>query len=401
MGIKQLFKFISENAPKAVTVQKMENYTGRTLAIDASTCIYQFLIAVRSGADNQFSNLTNDAGEVTSHITGFLSRTIRMLEAGIKPVYVFDGKPPDFKLAELELRRERKEKAEEDVKAAAEAGDQDALLKATKRTVRADKKMNEDAKKLLRLLGCPVVDAPSEAEATCAALAKSGKVYAAVTEDMDVLTFGTPRMVKNLFSTLNSGASGSGKGGPKEAKPVVEVDLAVALEQLDISMDQFIDFCILCGCDYCGTIRGVGPAGAFKSIAELKSIEEVVMATDVSKLPEGWEYAQARQLFLHPEVSDAAAVNTELAEPDYDGLRKFLVEDNQFSADRIEKQLDRLRACRKQKTQMRLDNFFTLGKKEIKENEKFDPFASKRAAGGASGPAAKKQKTASSVKRKN
>lgn len=380
MGIKQLFKFISENAPKAVTVQKMENYTGRTLAIDASTCIYQFLIAVRAGADNQYNNLTNEAGEVTSHITGFLSRTIRMLEAGLKPVYVFDGKPPEFKLAELELRRERKEKAEEDVKIAVESGDQEALLKATKRTVRASQKMNDDAKKLIRLLGCPVVDAPSEAEATCAALAKNGKVYAAVTEDMDVLTFGTPRMVKNLFSTLQ-GASTAGKPG-KEAKPVVEIDLAIALEQLNITMDQFVDFCIMCGCDYCGTIRGVGPAGAFKSIAELKTIEAIAEATDPAKLPEGWHYAQARELFRNPEVT--IDVSTELTEPDYDGLRKFLVEENQFGADRVEKQLDRLRACRKQKTQMRLDNFFTVGKKEVKENEKFDPFKKSAA------PAAKK-----------
>jgi len=383
MGIKQLFKFISENAPKAVTVQKMENYTGRTLAIDASTCIYQFLIAVRAGADNQYNNLTNEAGEVTSHITGFLSRTIRMLEAGLKPVYVFDGKPPEFKQGELELRRERKEKAEEEVKLATEAGDQDALLKATKRTVRASQKMNDDAKKLLRLLGCPVVDAPSEAEATCAALAKAGKVYAAVTEDMDVMTFGTPRMVKNLFSTLQ-GTAAAGKS--KEAKPVVEVDLAIALQQLDISMDQFVDFCILCGCDYCGTIRGVGPAGAFKSIAEFKTIEAVAAATDPGKLPEVWQFAQARELFRNPEVT--TEVDTELTEPDYDGLRKFLIDENQFASDRVEKQIERLKACRKQKTQMRLDNFFTVGKKEVKENEKFDPF--KRSAGKIAAPAVKK-----------
>ena len=386
MGIKQLFKLISENAPKAVTIQKMESYTGRTLAIDASTCLYQFLIAVRAGADNQYASLTNEAGEVTSHITGFLSRTIRLLEAGVKPVYVFDGKPPEFKTGELELRRERKEQAEEDVKKAVESGDQDALLKATKRTVRASQKMNDDAKKLLRLIGCPVVDAPSEAEATCAALAKSGKVFASVTEDMDVLCFGTPKMVKNLFSTLQGSSSGNAN---KDARPVVEIDLSIALEQLNVTMEQFVDFCIMCGCDYCGTIRGVGPAGAFKSIAELKNIEAVVEATDPAKIPENWPFAQARELFKNPDVT--IDVNTELTEPDYEGLHKFLVEENQFSAERVGKQLDRLRAVRKQKTQMRLDNFFTVGKKEIRENDKFDPFASKRGNAG-SGPAAKKSR---------
>ncbi|KAF4711357.1 hypothetical protein FOZ63_028272, partial [Perkinsus olseni] len=82
MGIKQLFKFVSENAPKSVSEQKMENYTGRSLALDASMCLYQFLIAVRLGGDNQHVNLTNAAGDVTSHISGFVTRTLRMMEAG-------------------------------------------------------------------------------------------------------------------------------------------------------------------------------------------------------------------------------------------------------------------------------------------------------------------------------
>jgi flap endonuclease-1 len=82
----------------------------------------------------------------------------------------------------------------------------------------------------------------------------------------------------------------------------------------------------------------------------------------------------------------------ELTEPDYDGLRKFLIEENQFGADRVEKQIERLKACRKQQTQMRLDNCFSIGKKEIKENEKFDPFASKRSAPGPSSNAKKPRK---------
>ena len=389
MGIKQLFKFVSENAPRAVTVQKMENYTGRTLAIDASTCIYQFLIAVRAGADNQFNNLTNEAGEVTSHITGFLSRTIRLLEAGVKPVYVFDGKPPDFKQNELAQRREKKEKAEEEMKAAVESGDQEALLRATKRTVRASTKMNDDAKRLLRLLGVPVIEAPSEAEATCAALAKAGKVYAAATEDMDVLTFGTPRMVKNLFSTLQ-GVAKPGTSA-KDQKPVYEVDLEICLQQLNVDMATFVDFCIMCGCDYCGTIRGVGPASAFKLLAEHKNIEGVIAATEASKLPEPWEFDQVRRLFSHPEVVDTSCVELEWREPDYEGLKQFLVTENQFNSERVEKQLERLKATRKAKTQMRLDNFFSLGKKEVKENEKFNPFAGKRAAPGKQ-PASKKKK---------
>lgn len=59
---------------------------------------------------------------------------------------------------------------------------------------------NEDCKRLLRLMGVPVVDAPSEAEAQCAAMAKAGVVYGAATEDMDCLTFGCPRLIRHLMA---------------------------------------------------------------------------------------------------------------------------------------------------------------------------------------------------------
>ena len=60
---------------------------------------------------------------------------------------------------------------------------------------------NEDCKKLLRLMGVPVIDAPSEAEAQCAAMAKAGIVYGAATEDMDCLTFGCPRLIRHLMAS--------------------------------------------------------------------------------------------------------------------------------------------------------------------------------------------------------
>lgn len=152
--------------------------------------LYQFIVAVRQG-DSQ-TNLTNDAGEVTSHIQGFLGRTVKMLELGIKPVYVFDGKPPGLKSGELAARDEKKQQAEVELAAALESGDAEEIRKASHRSVRVTGQMNADVQELLRLLGCPVVLAPCEAEASCAALCQAGKVYATATEDMDALTFGSP-----------------------------------------------------------------------------------------------------------------------------------------------------------------------------------------------------------------
>lgn len=105
MGIKGLMPFISDHAPLAIKETEMKSLTGRTIAIDAcapreppravtdrlahhppslpcaAMSLYQFIVAVRQG-DSQ-TNLTNDAGEVTSHIQGFLSRTVKLMELGI------------------------------------------------------------------------------------------------------------------------------------------------------------------------------------------------------------------------------------------------------------------------------------------------------------------------------
>lgn len=100
---------------------------------------------------------------------------------------------------------------------------------------------NDECKKLLRLMGVPIHEAPSEAEAECAALCKAGKVFSAATEDMDALTFGSTRLSRHL---VTPGA------GNKQAM-IREYSLERVLEELKFSMEQFIDFCILCGCDYC------------------------------------------------------------------------------------------------------------------------------------------------------
>lgn len=168
--------------------------SGRRVAIDASMCLYQFLIAVRADG----AQLATVDGEPTSHLMGMFYRTIRLLENGIKPVYVFDGKPPDLKSGELAKRAERREEAQKQLQAATEAGNSADMEKFNRRLVRVTKEHANEAKELLKLMGVPYVDAPCEAEAQCAALVKSGKVFATATEDMDALTFGTSLLLRHL-----------------------------------------------------------------------------------------------------------------------------------------------------------------------------------------------------------
>jgi flap endonuclease-1 len=118
MGIQNLKRLIADNVPSSIKEGALTNYFGRRIAIDASMFLYSFLVAIRS--DSQF--LVDASGETTSHLQGIFNRTVRLLECGIKPVYVFDGKPPTLKSGELAKRSDRKRIASEALKVAEEQG---------------------------------------------------------------------------------------------------------------------------------------------------------------------------------------------------------------------------------------------------------------------------------------
>merc|ERR1719265_342304 len=176
-------------------------------------------------------------------------------------------------------------------------------------------------------------------------------------------------------------------------KTIFEVHLPVALQQLDVTMDQFIDFCILSGCDYCDTIRGVGPNTAIKLLVQHGSLEKVIENLDPEKspVPERFPYKEARELFKEAECVPTENLQFEWKEPDWEGLRKYLVDENQFSDERVTRLMDRLRAAKGKTKQKPLDSFFKRSAPTISESEKFDP-SKKRAApkGKAKGGPAKK-----------
>lgn len=346
MGILGLSKLLADQAPSAIKQEDIKAYFGRKIAVDASMCIYQFLIAVRSEANV----LTNAEGETTSHLVGLFYRTIRMIENGIKPVYVFDGKPPELKGSELEKRSEKREEAKKSLEAAEAAGNLEDVNKFSRRLVKVTKQHNEDCKQLLKLMGVPYVEAPSEAEAQCAAMVKAGKVYGAATEDMDALTFGSSVLVRHMtFSEARK-------------MPIKEFNLQKVLTEMNFTNDQFVDLCILLGCDYCESIRGVGPVKAIELIRKHKSIETVLENLDKKKfpVPENWLYKEARKLFLEPDVKDGNEIELKWTEPDEPGLIKFLCETNGFSEERVKSGVAKLMKNRSGATQGRLDTFFKV-----------------------------------------
>ncbi|KAJ6607379.1 PIN domain-like protein [Mycena sp. CBHHK59/15] len=423
MGIKGLTALLSEHAPASIKEHEIKTLFGRKVAIDASMSIYQFLIAVRQ-KDGEM--LTNDAGETTSHLMGFFYRTIRIVENGIKPAYVFDGKPPEMKKGVLSKRYEKRAEAKEDGEEAKEVGTVEEMDKFSRRTVKVTREHNEECRRLLKLMGIPVIVAPSEAEAQCAELARGGKVYAAGSEDMDTLTFSAPILFRHLtFSEAKK-------------QPISEINLKAALEGLDMNMSQFIDLCILLGCDYLEPIKGVGPKSALKLIREYGGLKGVVKhlrgkaaekaaaaspsddededepapTSDVEQpsgdeedepklkpkpkkkgkgkgkgginIPEDWPWEEAKKVFEKPDVTPADEVDLEWTNPDVDGLVQFLVAEKGFNEERVRKGADKLTKFLNSKQQGRLDGFFTVTAKDKK------PSPSKKEAKGKGKHAAKK-----------
>lgn len=146
----------------------MDMLTGKVVACDASMAIYQFLIATQG-----FSKIGNPGlmelkdvdGNLTGHLVGLYHRTIQFMENGVKPIWVFDGKPPELKSEELEKRKEMKQAAEEQKDEAMEAGDWEKVKQMAGRSIKITPEMMADAKKLIKMIGCPVIEAPCEAEA--------------------------------------------------------------------------------------------------------------------------------------------------------------------------------------------------------------------------------------------
>ena len=365
MGIKGLTKLLSDHAPGCMREQKFESYLDRKVAIDASMHIYQFMMVIGRQGDQ---TLTNDAGEVTSHLQGMFMRTCRMLEAGIKPVYVFDGKPPTMKGGELAKRKDKRDEAEAALAKAKEAGDQEEIEKMSKRTVRVTRQQSQEVMQLARLMGLPVFEAPCEAEASCAALCKAGLVYAAASEDMDTLCFACPKLARNLMSPASQG------------KPILEFDYEKILTELDMTWEQFIDVCILCGCDYCDSIKGVGPVKAVSLIKKHGNIETLLQHLDTEKypVPEDWPYKEARELFKHPDVVNTDGLELKWTAPDEEGIVAFLVGEKQFGEERVRNTLKKLKAAKGKSSQNRLESFFgavtvkssTTGKRKEQEKGK-------------------------------
>ena len=320
---------------------KLESFTNKIVAIDAYNAIYQFLAIIRGP---EGLHLSDAQGHVTSHITGLFYRNINFLSLGIKPIYVFDGKPPSLKSAEIEHRKQIKKDATVKYERAMSEGKMDDARKYAQQTTSMKDGMVEDSKHLLDLFGIPYIQAPSEGEATAALLTTTGHADVAASQDFDSILFGARKLVRNF---TNSGRRKlPNRNTYIEIEPEI-IDYRKNLEALGITREQLIDVGILIGTDFNPDgFERVGPKTAIKMIKEYGKLEDV---TQIQKQLEMIDYNAIRKIFLDPEVARVDKI--EFGEVKYDDIINYLSNERSFSRDRVNSSLNRLKKSLEKKSQ--------------------------------------------------
>jgi len=250
------------------TTVRLQDLSGKSIAIDAYNALYQFLAIIRQPDGTP---LKDSGGRITSHLSGLLYRTSNLVEMGIKPIYVFDGVPPALKEAEIKRRMKAKEEALVKYEQALKVGKIEVARKYAQATSRLKDYMAEDSKQLLGLMGIPWVQAPSEGEAQAAHLVKRGDADYCASQDYDSLLFGAPRLLRNV--TVSGRRKLPRKKVYIEVVPEV-VELEQVLKECEITYEQLIDIGILIGTDFNPEgIKGLGPKTALRLIKEHGSLE--------------------------------------------------------------------------------------------------------------------------------
>ncbi|MFH0986994.1 MAG: flap endonuclease-1 [Candidatus Micrarchaeota archaeon] len=328
---------------------ELEAMADRVIAIDAFNTLYQFLSIIRQ---YDGTPLMDSQGRTTSHLSGLFYRTGKMIEAGVKPIYVFDGKPPAMKAGTLEGRGKIRTEAKEKWDKAKEEGDFESAKKYAQQSVKLNDEMIGSAKELLGAMGVPVVQAPEEGEAQASFIVTQGGAWAAASQDFDSLLFGATNLLRNMTVT------GRRKLPNKNVYVLVEpelISLEENLEALKITREQLIDIGIIVGTDYNSGVYGIGPKKALQAVQAGKTAADVYKEQEQE--PEV-EIDSLRAMFLKPNVTKDYDIK--FRPPDEKKMIEVLVEKHDFSKSRVEATIHTLMEYTKQKgKQGRLDQWFS------------------------------------------
>ena len=288
MGIKDLNTFLKVNACDCIKEFHFFELKGKRVAIDVSIYFYKFL----------YKN--------ERYLESFFLQIAKLLQYGLTPIYVFDGAPPKEKQDEIQSRVDKKnemKKLVETLEAAVEEVAEDTTvateqereekkaaleekIKATnKKIISVKAEYIRNLKYMLDLLNIHYIQAEGEADIICSQLNKRGVVDLVMSDDMDLIVSGTQFLLRE-FSLGNN--------------KIQHYSLDTILKTLDITTEQWVDFCILCGCDYSKRVRGMGPKKSIEYIRQYKTIEAIEEALigegKKFQAPKSFDYRRSREL---------------------------------------------------------------------------------------------------------
>ncbi|MGV8084669.1 MAG: flap endonuclease-1 [Candidatus Bilamarchaeum sp.] len=330
----------------------VDSFSGKTLALDSYNILYQFLSSIRQ---EDGTPLKDSKGNVTAHLSGLFYRTSKFLEAGIRPIFVFDGKANPLKHKVQQERIEAKETAIAKWKAALEVGNADEARKYAQATGKLTREMVAESIELLSALGVPSIQAVSDGEAQAAMMVQKGLAYATASQDYDALLFGSPLLIRNLS------ISGRRKVPRQDRYVLVEpeqLSLKDSLSFMGIDRLQLILLGTLLGTDFNEGVPRVGPKTALKIVKENKTPDQLI-----SYVKTKYEYEfevdlnEVIQIFLNPPYTDVADIKWN--SPDLERISKILVDKHDFSIERVEKTINDLKKTLTEKgAQSRLEQWF-------------------------------------------
>ena len=328
MGIKGLTQLIKQKSPDSIEHINLHNLRDKRIAIDTSIFLYKSLINVRYKGDY----LRNKSGKIISHIQGIYLKTIQYLSLGITPIYIFDGKPP---IEKKECIQDRNKKANECKEKLELTNDLIKKQSLEKSSIRIKKEYIDDLKHLFNLMGISYIHPDGEAEAYASELCRIGYVDAVVTEDMDTLVYGCPLMIRKCIDK-----------SVKRSDIITRINLKKLLSDLEMNMNEFIDLCILCGCDYCPTIPKIGTIRAYQKIKQYKSIKNYIESDKSINVSEIFKekYPLAKELFIifkDKIIIDKIPISE--SKYDSDKLYNYLVYDCSMSKKRVQNSLNKIK----------------------------------------------------------
>ena len=289
MGIKNLNTLIEQHSRNGKQKIHLSKYSGYTFAVDTNVYLYKYLY----GKSN--------------HIDGMFFMINKFKKFNIRPIFIFDGKPPTEKNETIKNRRLIKNKLEEKLsllKIRITNTDNDTEIielqteidNIEKKIIYVNKVVIDKTKQLFDLMGIIYINADCEAEHYCSKLCNLNLVDGVVSEDMDTIACGSKLVIRN-FTNRDDYA---------ESYILQEI-----LYDLNISYPSFIDLCIILGNDYNHRPRGFIPNELLKLILDNENIENILK----EKIFDGWNcnYEKIRGILKLNEI----VIDTSIIVPQY------------------------------------------------------------------------------------